>query len=231
MHAEPTGSRRTSRHTAEEAGHDTMKIRLGLISWATGALVLVAVTACSDDGTEPPSATPSPSAKSDGTSAASSPSPTSPSDIASADATRTMRAYIKVVDRLRQNPESDPKPLESVATSTQLKAVQVLLRRRDAEGQRQIGDTSVREMTVQSVNLDDSDPSMGKVPTVVVDVCWDVSEVDVLDESGASIVLPDRPERGWTRYTVSNYAFGTNPHDGWRVATGADLKEKPCASS
>lgn len=52
MHAQPAGSRHTSRHTAEEAGHHTMKIRLGLISWATGALVLVAVTACSDESAE-----------------------------------------------------------------------------------------------------------------------------------------------------------------------------------
>ena len=36
-----------------------MKIRLGLISWATGALVLVAVSACGDSDADPPPTSPS----------------------------------------------------------------------------------------------------------------------------------------------------------------------------
>ena len=89
----------------------------------------------------------------------------------------------------------------------------------------------VAELTVQTVNLDNSDPKAGKVPTVVIDVCWDVSKVDVLDKSGASIVSPDRPDTGWTRYTVANYRYADNPTKGWRVATGQDLKQTPCSTS
>jgi hypothetical protein len=99
------------------------------------------------------------------------------------------------------------------------------------KGQRQIGTTANSELTVQSVNLDNSDPSAGEVPTVVIDVCWDVSKVDVLDKSGKSIVSPNRPDTGWTRYTVANYKYAADPTSGWRVATGQDLKQTLCAAS
>ncbi|WP_239455642.1 hypothetical protein [Nocardioides gilvus] len=81
------------------------------------------------------------------------------------------------------------------------------------------------------MNLDNSDPAAGKVPTVVIDVCWDVSDVDVIDRDGASVVSPGRPDTGWTRYSVANYDYTDDPNGGWRVATGQDLKEEPCTAS
>lgn len=206
-----------------------MKIRLGLISWATGTLVLAAVSACGGSNTEPPavasqSSSPSPSAS-------TSASPNSPSDGASADGTAAVRSYFTVVDQLRSDPAADLKQLKSVATSAQLNAVQTLIGRQRDAGQRQTGSTAINELKVQSVNLDNSDPDAGKVPTVVIDVCWDVSKVDMLDTSGKSIVSPDRPDTGWTRYTVSNYEHAADPTGGWRVATGQDLKQTPCAPS
>ena len=93
------------------------------------------------------------------------------------------------------------------------------------------GTTALNELEVQSVNLDNSDPKAGKVPPVVIDVCWDVTKVDVLDKSGMSIVSSDRPDTGWTRYTVANYKYAADPTGGWRVATGQDLKQTPCAAS
>ena len=136
-----------------------------------------------------------------------------------------------MVDQLRSDPATDLKQLKSVATSAQLNAVETLIGRQRDEGQRQTGTTSINELQVQSVNLDNSDPKAGKVPTVVIDVCWDVSKVDVLDKSGESIVSPNRPDTGWTRYTVANYEYAANPTGGWRVATGQDLKKTPCAAS
>ncbi|QKE01792.1 hypothetical protein [Nocardioides marmotae] len=136
-----------------------------------------------------------------------------------------------MVDQLRSNPAADLKKLKSVATSAQLNAVTTLIGRSRDEGQRQTGRTAINELKVQSVNLDNSDPKAGKIPTVVIDVCWDVSKVDVLDKSGKSIVSPDRPDTGWTRYTVANYDYAAAPTGGWRVATGQDLKKAPCAAS
>jgi hypothetical protein len=205
-----------------------MKIRLGRISVATSTLLLAAASACGDSDTDPPA---SPSASSSPSAPTTSASPTSPSDAATADATSTTRSYFAVVDDLRSDPTAGLKPLKSVATGAQLNAIQTLIRRQRSEGQHQTGTTAISELTVQSVNLDNSDPNAGKVPTVVIDVCWDVTKVDVLDESGESIVSPDRPDIGWTRYTVANYEYAADPTGGWRVATGQDLKKAPCAAS
>ena len=206
-----------------------MKIRLRLISWATGTLMLAAVSACGGTDADPPQ-TSKPSSTSPSTPTTSS-SPSSPSDEASADASDALRNYFTVVDQLRSDPKGDLKKLKSVATSAQLNAVETLIGRQHDEGQRQTGTTAINEMKVQSVSLDNSDPRAGKVPTVVIDVCWDVSRVDVLDKSGESIVSPDRPDTGWTRYTVANYRYVADPTGGWRVATGQDLKQAPCAAS
>ena len=67
---------------------------------------------------------------------------------------------------------------------------------------------------MQSVNLDNTDPQAGQVPTVQIDVCYDVSGVDVLDKDGKSVVTPDRPETGWVRYSVANYQWKEEP-TGW----------------
>ena len=206
-----------------------MTIRLGLISWATGTVMLAAVSACSGGDPHPPAtAEPSPSSPSSPTTSAS---PSSPSEAATAAATGAVRSYFTVVDQLRSDPAADLKQLKSVATSAQLNAVTTLINRSREQGQRQTGTTAINELKVQSVNLDNSDPKAGKVPTVVIDVCWDVSKVDVLDKSGKSIVSPDRPDTGWTRYTVANYKYAADPTGGWRVATGQDLKQTPCAAS
>lgn len=205
--------------------------RLGLKSWATGALVLAAVTACSNGGSSTsPEPTPTVASSSPSTPSSSA-TTTDPSAAATTAASATMRNYFAVVDALAKDPATDLKRLGSVATSTQLRAAQTLLRSQRDQGRHQTGDTNVAELTVQTVNLDNSDPKAGKVPTVVIDVCWDVSKVDVLDNSGASIVSPNRPDTGWTRYTVANYHFADNPTEGWRVATGQDLKQTPCPTS
>jgi hypothetical protein len=191
--------------------------------------MLAAVSACGGSNTDPPP-TSEPSSPSPSSPTTSS-SPSSPSDAASAAATDAVRSYFAVVDQLRSDPAVDLKKLKSVATSAQLNAVETLISRQRDEGQRQTGTTALDELEVQSVNLDNSDPKAGKVPTVVIDVCWDVTKVDVLDKSGKSIVSSDRPDTGWTRYTVANYKYAADPTGGWRVATGQDLKQTPCAAS
>jgi hypothetical protein len=206
-----------------------MDIRLGLISLATGTLLLAAVSGCGSSDHDPPSTTHSSlSTPSDTTTSAS---PKSPSNKATADATEAMRNYYRLLDEVRSRSGNDLQQLQSVATGTQLQAMRTLIRRQQHDGQRQTGSTAISDLKVQSVNLDNSDPSAGKVPTVVIDVCWDVSKVDFLDKDGKSIVSPNRPDTGWTRYTVANYKYAADPSGGWRVATGQDLKQTPCAAS
>jgi hypothetical protein len=208
-----------------------MKNRLGLTFLATGTLLLAAVSACADNDADPPPTTPATSSATESKAPTATASTTSPTDAATAEATAAMTDYYAVLDELRSDPSSDLKKLETVAIGAQLNAVQTLVGRQQDQGQRQTGTTAISELKVQSVNLDNSDPDAGKVPTVVIDVCWDVSKVDVLDKSGKSIVSPTRPNTGWTRYTVANYDYAADPTSGWRVATGQDLKKTPCAAS
>jgi len=119
--------------------------------------------------------------------------------------------------------------LNSVATSVQLTAQRNLINHERDLGQRQVGSLKVVVLKVGPINMNDSDPATGRVPTVSVDACWDVSGTDLVDKGGHSVVSPTRPDRGWTRYTVMNYHWSSHPHDGWRISTGRDLKRAPCA--
>jgi len=141
-----------------------------------------------------------------------------------------MHRYYAVLDSVRQRKKEPISRLASVMTSTELTTERRLVMRERQQGDRQVGSTRIAALTVQAVNLDNSDPSAGKVPTVTIDVCWDVSKVDVRGPTGHSIVLPSRPDRAWTRFIVANYHWSTDRSGGWRVADGSDLKKPPCVS-
>jgi len=203
-----------------------MKNRLGLISWATGTLMLVAMTSCSDTGADPPaspltSTTPS---------AATSTTPASPSEVAADDATQLLREYFAVLDHVRQDPSVTLSELAKVAIGIELEAEKHLVTSERSQNLHQTGTTEILKLTVQSVNLDNSDPAAGKVPTASIDVCWDVSGADMVDQDGKSVVSPSRPDRGWTRYLVANYHWKADQSGGWRVSSGQDLKQAPCAA-
>jgi hypothetical protein len=202
---------------------------LGVKAWATGAAVLVAVVGCANSGSgaNPPSPS-SPSSPSAPTTPSSS-SPPTDSEMASTSAKEVVRRYFTVLDELRQDPSKAMNQLSSVTTSTQLAAQKRLLATERGQGLHQVGTTRIADLTVQSISLDNSDPAAGKVPSITVDVCWDVSDVDILGKDGRSVVGPDREPVGWTRYTVANYHWAKNPSDGWRIATGRDLVQKSCA--
>ena len=189
---------------------------------ATAALLLAGVTACADNGGEP-SASPSSTPSSPATSTSTATPPTE-SEIAPEAASGMVRQYFETVGRVRQDPNSPASDLDAVASSTQLLAQKNLLKRQRADGLHQTGITKVVELNVQSVSLEDP-------ATAVIDVCWDVSGVDVIDSSGKSVVSPERKDVGWTRFTVTNQQWEAAPTDGWRVSGGQDLEKEPCAGS
>ena len=78
-----------------------MKIPLGMISWATGTLMLAAVSACSGNDADPPSSSPSSSSSSPSESPGSA-SPTSPSEAASTAAESVVRDYFSGRGRTAQ---------------------------------------------------------------------------------------------------------------------------------
>jgi hypothetical protein len=201
----------------------------GVQGLATAVALLVAVTACADDGNDPttnPSPSPSTSA-----STTATPTPRSDSEVASEAASAVLRRYYDVRNQLRQEPAQPLTLLEDVATSTELAAQQNLFKKERKQGLHQVGTTRVAVLEVQSVNLDNSDPKAGKVPTVQIDLCFDVSQVDVVNANGKSVISPDRPDTGWIQFLVSNYQWDTDPDGGWRVASSQDIERKPCEAS
>ena len=193
---------------------------------AASALLLV-LGACSDGSDEPGN---DPTA----TSTTTSPTPTdtatppTESELASRAATELLQKYYAIRNELRQDPATPLRRLRSVSISTDLAAQEAFLRTQRKEGLRQVGDTHIADLTVESVTLDNSDPKAGRVPTVVVDVCYDVTDVDIVDADGKSVVPDDRPDRGWVRHSVSNYEWETDRSRAWRVATSENLEQPPC---
>jgi hypothetical protein len=196
---------------------------------ATAVLLLVAVTACADDGNDP-TTNPSPSPTTSASTTAT-PTPRSDSEGASEAASAVLRRYYDVRNQLRKDAAQPLTLLEEVAASTELAAQQNLFKKERKQGLHQVGTTKVAELEVQSVNLDNSDPKAGKVPTVQIDLCFDVSQVDVVDANGKSVISPDRPDTGWIQFLVSNYQWDTDPDGGWRVASSQDLERTPCEAS
>ena len=197
----------------------------GALSLATAVLLLVAGTSCADDDGDPTDPRSNPPASSP---SSSSSTPTSPSESATAAATATVNDYYAIRNQLRRDPTQPLSKLKSVAISTELTTQQTLFKREREQGLHQTGETKVVELEVQSVNLDNSDPQAGKVPTVQIDVCFDVSGVDVLDADGKSVVTPERPDTGWIRYSVANYQWDSDPDGAWRVASSQDIERTPC---
>jgi hypothetical protein len=170
------------------------------------AVALVATliaTACSGSGSgTQSSASRGPTSQTPDVSQTPSPSQR---DVAIEAATALVYEFYKVRNVLRQDSQKPLRALDAVAVSTELAAQLRLFKAERRQGLHQTGETKIAGLDVQSVDLDNLDPKVGKVPTVQVDVCFDVSGVDIVDAAGQSAVGPDRPKTGWIRYLVSNY--------------------------
>ena len=205
-----------------------MTISRGAHALAAAALLLAAVSACAGDEADPPAGERPSTTDSVSTPATSEATPTTNSEAAAADASALVRSFYAVRDELRTDPTVKLTTLRSVAIGGELSAQRSLFTREREQGLHQTGRTRIAELTVEGVVLDNSDPDGGRVPTVQVDVCYDVLGVDILDSNGKSVVSDDRPDTGWIRYLVSNYNFEANPSGSWRVASSQNLERPPC---
>ena len=205
-----------------------MTILRGAHALATAALLLAAVTGCADDEPGLPASDPPRTADSVSPPATSATSPTTPNEAAAADASTLVRTFYEVRDELRTDPTVKLTKLRSVAIGGELAAQRTLFAREREQGQHQTGRTKIAELTVEGVVLDNSDPDGGRVPTVQVDVCYDVGGVDILDRNGTSVVSDDRLDTGWIRYLVCNYNFEADTSGSWRVASSQNLERPPC---
>ena len=200
--------------------------RLGIVL-AAAIIAVIAVSGC--DGSPAPSPTStSPSSPSESPSPTTTRSPASESEEAAADAEAVVRDYYAVVDELRSDPASDLVGLDAVASSIALSSLQRMVERERGDGWHQTGRTKIVTIDLQGVELNNTDADGAVAPLVLLDVCIDVSGVDVLDANGSSVAAAGHPTTGWERQTVINHDRENDPVGGWRVSTSETLGRQPC---
>jgi hypothetical protein len=187
-------------------------------------MVLLALTFTGCTGSASPAEPPEPSEPLATTAA---PSPTSDRDRAEASARAAFDTYYEVLDYVASDPTVPISRLDEALAGDYLATWRTELETTRGKDWTQTGTTRLVEVTTQGVDV----PSDGTTATVVFDTCYDVSEVDVADSSGTSIIDAGRPDRGWSRLTLTNAAFADDPEAGWRVTAGETLEKAPCAGS
>ena len=192
-------------------------------------LVVTALTvgsACSEPSTGPvptPSSTVSPPTP----TPAPTPTPTArPTADAKTEAARRevlalVDKYYKVDQRIAKNRRV---PLDRYYTVAAGKYVQVLLQNAQsqrAQGHRVIG--SVRFGRPDVLKLDPSGDK-DKLPSATVQICLDVSRVDVVDQEGKSVVKPNRADAYVERLRIQK------KKNGWRVVAGTNKGTARCGA-
>ncbi|GAB2496886.1 hypothetical protein GCM10027063_40020 [Promicromonospora xylanilytica] len=196
-----------------------MGVGRGFVAVAAG--VLLTATGCMSTNGPTPSPTPTDTAS----QPAGSPSPATDSELAATNAEALVREYYRGTDVVAKDP-ADLSPLDGIAAEAELQRLKAQFQQWADDSWHQTGDLKVVELVTQTVTLE---PSDGSVPSAQVDVCFDVTDLDIVDQSGASQVDSGRNDRGWDRLTVTNSAYDTNPDDGWRVTDAQTLEQEPCA--
>lgn len=214
-------------------GHRGMRLAGRVTAVTTATITMAVLVACTGSPNEAPtpSVTPTPSMSSQPpTPPSPSPSPTPPSqaEVAAAQAESLVREYYVLREALRVDTSVPLDRLEDFTISTELASQQRLIQGERDRGEHQTGSTRIVELDVTDVNLDNSDPSAGRVPVVEIELCVDVSGVDFIDASGNSVVVPGRPDAGWVRHQVANYAWDTDPANGWRISSSETIERQPC---
>lgn len=105
-------------------------------------------------------------------------------------------AYLEVSDAIFAEGGANPERLGEVASGDFLDASIAGFQNVAAKGWRSTGRSKIH-----SIELQKFDPTAASVDVATVYLCDDVSAVDVLDASGASVVSPSRPDR--TLFEVS----------------------------
>lgn len=197
--------------------------RIGfVVAAACAALVL---SACSPDPSPPtPSTTTSVSA-----SASASPTPSDTTEAAAAVAAeQVLRDYYRAqVECLADPPNTEPTCFDAVAIGTELINQHNALLAAQQAGTRAGGTIELPSVAVQSVDLtSDTAATPPTVPTVTFLVCVDVSGATVVDESGNSVLPPDRQDRVQVEVQVFDYEY-PDPAQ-WRVGYVGSASDASC---
>lgn len=191
---------------------------------ATAAAVLAALltltTACGNDD---PAPTPAP------TPTATTSKPATPKDQAISDATKALDRYYDVTNSLRLDKSQPISKLDRVAIGFGLSNTQAeMAGYRKEKGVTESGNATFTVIKILNVSLDNSNPKIGRVPSVMIEVCNDVSDVKAVDSTGKSLINPDRKDRSIATFNVANYAYKKNPQNGWKVVSFDRKMQKSC---
>lgn len=199
---------------------------------AAVALCAMALSACdSAVGGVDPSASASsssPTSTSSTTPTTSSTPTKAPEDLAVEAAKQIVPEYFSVGDKSIHDPNGfDRQLLKDVAISTALDDMQNRVSAFQTQELKASGSTKVESMENPRVDLKlDLKKSPPDVPTVQLDVCIDVSKLNVVDKNGKSVIPADRKPRQLWKVAVANYEYPKS--DAWRVAYTDTRGNKTC---
>jgi len=195
------------------------------LSVLLAALVVVLAASCTGGTAQPSPVTTSATT----TPATTSPTPTpTPEDEAALRAGEVVRAYLRAqTNCLTDPPTTEITCFDPVAIGTELVSLKNALTSAQAMETRVVGDIAVASIQLQGVDLtNDAAASPPVVPTVVFDVCADVSGYNVVDKAGQSIVPPNRAAASPLKVSVYNYEY---PHQTqWRVGYVVPAEDLAC---
>ena len=191
----------------------TTRSRIRAVGLAVTLAAVSLTSACSDP--EPPATTSTTSATftptSTTTSTTSSPTSLTPAENDLKSAEDTIGLYWSVLDELAAHPKKSLNQVATVARDQAAEQSRIELGTLQSKGWTQVGQSVVRSSTATTKD--------GKTFAVVA--CIDVSEVNVVDKAGKSVVRPGRPDRQRYTYTVVKAPQGF-------FVTVDTLKGTPC---
>jgi hypothetical protein len=139
---------------------------------------------------------------------------------AEASAYAAVREYLALFDEISADPDRDVAELEQVAGGRALDwAMHQITTWRDA-GQTGIGAQVASGFGVTATDLEPASNTDGWYPSVEITACVDLSDTDLIDENGDSVVPGDRPGRVLIDFIVANLGWPTDQQ--WRVVRDDD---------
>lgn len=181
------------------------------------ACLILALGACTsnDPASTPtaPNTAPPLTAPDSTTPATQAPTALSPEE-AETDAQTAVEDYLALFDEISADPDRDMADLETVASGRALDwATHQITTWRNA-GQIGVGTQGASDFRVTAVDLDPDNSGVDH-PTVALTACVDLSDTDLVDKDGNSVVPADRPDRVLVDYTVANIGWPDDQQ--WRV--------------
>jgi hypothetical protein len=152
-------------------------------------------------------------------SASPSPSHRTPEQQAKVEVLALVEHYYLVENALAADPKAPLKRYYEVAAGDYLDVLLRNAQARRAKDYRVVGAPHLRQNRVESLQLNGQE---GKVPSSIVRTCLDVSDVDVVDSSGKSVVERERADAYRERLTLEKKKYG------WRVVDAENSGASTC---